>query len=1133
MIFAIDCYANSTDLDSILNQSCKNQNRSNLADKYLKEGNFDSDLKNAGGRIWQLDLLHKDVKSSIGDSNNDFECIDALYNKGLEDAASYWLQRGLNEGCLIQGQEIPSTKPPVCPASTWEEFSNSMNYHSNLERDYRSFVTDVKKQTNTPQENICSQNKDQNQVAITDIRFASCCQVLQDGGFVEKGIDDLEKSNSCHSLMDGERKELDSIHKVGRCGVNVGEGAFTALYDLIKSIPELAKLLINGDLGRALGSEYLEYTSNPSAYYNKLVNALELKFESVLACMSPQERQDFLCKNIPYAITLVIPTRVAGLLAQGAAKSSKLLMPTIHKTVATTAKSFTSTLASSKIAKPFSAAKTVLQTRIEVADNYKAFKDMLSEKLNIKKSPKSSEIKPIDEKIAAAKSSDVKPEAANEVPTTTKPHNGETASVAKKESLADNEGSAQNPKVRENISENKTSTDSKNNSSARKSELQTTETAAKDVALERTALDRDLENLIEDLKNETSVSAGLAKKASTPIEGGSKNSAKLSRQRAKPQSQSPKILAAQHTVENVISRLEKTDLNTRGKHFEMQKIFGDKNLSSRRIADTAKQYHQAVETIRRDGQISGSKARDLHDSISIAESYATGSNKISHYPTSMFTHTEVQTSSSRIKAFKARQNQGAQAMHNSDGREYLKAFGNVNGDLKNTRRVSSAAKQHHKDIDVLRENGNITDFEARNLHEDVETIEYLATGRNSRNIASVLNSPIEEGSFIQLVEDIPVSEADIERGLMELSDLEKLNTKNAQTFYHKFKTWSLTFLSNGRIIVAKGKQLYEVTSDKIKDSLAKWKVAHALRNTISYAKDQNFVNNLRKNDLLPKFTVVVQGVNYHLSDIINIKNGRKVVFAIIENGKKRIFQTLASSNSQGTFRVIPMILQDQAISSASIEVPNEVEAFLGNKLLKNEVRTDISKTAATSLLISSVPDNLITKKDEQHPLFNEFGNLKSKPLLSDRDGHILENADKGIRPENIRIANRDWEPDFTIKPVLKYKTSTNLAGEVEAQVFRSRNQQIEFTVLKDKAGKIWFAKIVDVKSPINNAGLRREFFTAKSLLKPRWEYGTEIPIQYAGEPNRNDKNYLDEWNYLKRIPVIQDYYVQQGLPIPN
>lgn len=1106
---AIDCYANSTDLDSILNQSCKNQNRSNLANNYLREGNFESDLNNAGGRIWQLDHLHKDVKSSIGENNNDFECIDALYNKGLEDAASYWLQRGLNEGCLIQGQEIPDSKPPTCPTATWEEFLNSMNYHNNLERDYRSFVTEVKKQNNTPQENICSQNKDQNQEAITDIRFASCCQVLQDGGFVEKGIDDLEKSNSCHSLMDGERKELDSIHKVGRCGVNAGEGAFTALYDLIKSIPELAKLLINGDLGRALGSEYFEYTSNPTAYYNKLVNALELKFESVLACMSPQERQDFLCKNIPYAITLVIPTRVAGLLAQGAAKTSKLLMPTIHKAVATTAKSFTSTLATSKVAKPFSAAKAVLQTRIEVADNYKAFKDMLSEKLNIKKSPKSSEIKPIEEKIADGKSSDSKPKVANEAPTATTPRNGEPAKVAKKESLA------------------------KNEQQVSKSELQTTETVAKDATIERTALDQDLKILIEDIYKETSGSAGIAKKATAAIEGGTKRSTNLNHQQALTRSQSPKVLAAQHTVENVISRLEKTDLNTRGKHFEMQKIFGDKNLSNRRIADTAKKYHQAVETIRRDGQISGSKARDLHDSISIAESYATGSNKITHYPTSMFTRAEVQNSSSRIKAFKTRQTQGSQAMHSADGRAYLKAFGNVNGDLKNTRRVSSAARQHHKDIDILRENGNLTDFEARNLHEDVETIEYLATGRNSRNIASVLNSPIEEGSFIQLVEDIPVSEADIERGLVELNDFEKLNTKNAQTFYHKFKTWSLTFLSNGRIIVAKGKQLYEVTSDKIKDSLAKWKVAHALRNTVSYAKDQNFVDNLRKNDLLPKYTVEVQGVNYHLSDIINIKNGRKVVFAIIENGKKRIFQTLASSNSQGTFRVIPMVLQNQSFSSASVEVPNEVEAFLGNKLLKNEVRSDISKTAATSLLISSVPDSLITKKDEQHPLFNEFGNLKSKPLLSDRDGNILENSDRGIKPENIRIANRDWEPDFTIKPVLKYKTSTHLAGEIEAQVYRSRNHQIEYTVLKDKAGKIWLAKIVDVKSPINNAGLRREFFAAKSLLKPRWEYAGEVPAQYAGEPNRNDKNYLDEWNYLKRIPVIQDYYVQQGLPIPN
>lgn len=1139
-----------TDLNKILEESCKGESRESLQ-KYLKDGDFKSRLNDSGARIWLLDELHHDVKEGFGESKSNFDCLNSLYKKSLEDVSDYWVQRGLKENCFTAGSDIPKTKPSNCPQSTWDELNNSLSYHDSLKSDYEGFLTQMKSRANTAMVGAkCATSAEKNMDNMKNLRFTMCCQTLKDGGFIDKNQSEEDLNKSCHAMIDQSGKEPTSTKKVMSCAIDGAGGLFSALKDLLMAVPALAKMLVTGELGSFIGQEYWEYTQDTKGYYDKIVAKMSTQFEGVLDCMSPQERQDFLCRNIPYGITLLLPGSAARL-----AMSSAKTMLKINKVSAAMSKGKAFLNKPGGVVekfhayadKPISVTKQVLNYRIEAGKAIQSVRSQLSEKLKSLK-------KPTGKEETIAKSPSTEPKLAGS------PTKGE--SLASKNELATNQvtegggGGKGETGINESAASKKSKIKDSPADDLAKNESQSTIGEKSSVAerskisdIEAASANTEIGTLVEDLAvTEAAMASTL--KPTVQIVNKIEQAASSSPANIKtsphttPIKLSPKGAQAKKTIEDLDARLALSDSANAGKHFEMQKVFGDKKLSSRRVVEKANEYHEAVETLRHEGQISGERARDLHDSISIAESYAKGSNQVRKFNTTMYSKNEIAKSSKRIQTFQEFRTKGDNAVKGPDGRDYIRAFGEVNGDLKNTRRVSDAAKQHHRDIDILRENGDLTHNQASALHEDVSTIEYLATGRNSRSVASVLNNRLERGSFLQVVEDLPITEAEIEMGAKEIAQLPantKINTKNSQTFYHKFKNSSITFIEGGKIVLSKGKKLYEVTSQKVKMALNNWKISRMVKNTTSYGRDPEFVSKLRKNNLLPKHTIEVKGVNYHITDIINTKNGRKVAFAIIETGKTRTFQTLVSSNSQGTFRVIPVVVVDEqgevaylskGLASASIEVPNEVDALLGQKLLKNEVRTDISKTTGDELLIGSVPDTLFPT-DGEHPLAYEFLGLREKLLLQDKNLNTIHANDVNVKPENIRIANRDFEPDFSKKPVLEYKTTTELSGEVKAQVFRSRDGSIEYTVFKDKEEKIWIAKITDTTAAINNSGIRKEYFSARNILQPRWEYPEQIPGTYAGASNPINGKYADNWDYLKRIPVIKDYYLQQGLNIPN
>src|SRR5690606_17512018 len=123
--------------------------------------------------------------------------------------------------------------------------------------------------------------------------------------------------------------------------------------------------------------------------------------------------------------------------------------------------------------------------------------------------------------------------------------------------------------------------------------------------------------------------------------------------------------------------------------------------------------------------------------------------------------------------------------------------------------------------------------------------------------------------------------------------------------------------------------------------------------------------------------------------------------------------------------------------------------------------------------------------------------VKEEKILVDAKDTVRTRHGAMPAPNQVAIAEQGHRPNFK-NLVRTYKTSTAVAGEVTAEVYRSYDGSLEYVVYKDKQNRIWFKSVSKVDSEITIHGVRAVAVNADALCTPLWEYAQQVPHGYAG-----------------------------------
>lgn len=298
------------------------------------------------------------------------------------------------------------------------------------------------------------------------------------------------------------------------------------------------------------------------------------------------------------------------------------------------------------------------------------------------------------------------------------------------------------------------------------------------------------------------------------------------------------------------------------------------------------------------------------------------------------------------------------------------------------------------------------------------------------------------------------------------------------------------------------------------------------------ADPEGHLKRLRENGLYPTEPVMVGDAVLKVGRLFDMGGGRVGAFVLAPgaDGSPHL-RLFYRSNSQGGFRVLPARNKglshagipgyDKGPGESSLAAPSALETHFAAELLKGPART---VSDPSDLVDGAVPVN---RSIEEYFRYEQDPGHVGKRV---RAAPLLETG--GVDPAAIRIADPAKRPDFSVA-IRQYRTVAELAGEVDALVYRSRDGSVEYTVLKDQSGRIWFSNVEFVGAALNEFGIPSQTVDAGALLKPRWEYEKQIPAQYRGAVNPRRPDYFDAWDYLRRIPEVQEWYRVQGLEPPG
>lgn len=303
------------------------------------------------------------------------------------------------------------------------------------------------------------------------------------------------------------------------------------------------------------------------------------------------------------------------------------------------------------------------------------------------------------------------------------------------------------------------------------------------------------------------------------------------------------------------------------------------------------------------------------------------------------------------------------------------------------------------------------------------------------------------------------------------------------------------------------------------------------------------VDYLKQAGLSPKWSVEINGVRYHISDPFLL--GKRVAFvAFVEQGGAVHTRIFYGSQSQGVWRAASHRKEGMGhlgISSEwigkgsggeeSTDLPWQLYPMLAEKAQtpRQDFAENTSKGIFYGLLEKFTMQDMMTGKSEPTEGFhaNEASELGTFGQTITYKGSQGDTRKAGV-PESFRFNDPTDAPNFQ-KLIKQYTVpNSHYGGSVQGYIFGSHNGRLAWVIYRDNHNRAWVASVQDVESAITSRGAYRHILDPGNLTMPAWEYHDQVPPQYRGQTNPNDKDYCDAWNYIRMLPFMGDLYRTMG-----
>lgn len=299
-----------------------------------------------------------------------------------------------------------------------------------------------------------------------------------------------------------------------------------------------------------------------------------------------------------------------------------------------------------------------------------------------------------------------------------------------------------------------------------------------------------------------------------------------------------------------------------------------------------------------------------------------------------------------------------------------------------------------------------------------------------------------------------------------------------------------------------------------------------------YRDDETF--EVMKNfNLIPDNKLKVGNATYYCSIPFTHKD-KIMTVGLVKVDEKVYPRLFCLSDSQGLWRVVPFgDKRDDKIS------------YFGKGLIESDTQLPFELHFA---LVDLQPKEKLLEEKGINPVFvntgrnlNDIYTESTKyedhfNIVGDEDLFELQARGKKRTPETIQLPSSAKCPDYKSKKMAIKSLNLPLYGDIKAIIVPSRDENFNYLFYQAKDKRVFLAGVQSNKPDINIFGVHETAFNLEEADAPLLEYKKQIDPRYAWGNSTYEysgEHYRNNWNYVKNLPIIKDYYAKLGISIPD
>jgi len=254
---------------------------------------------------------------------------------------------------------------------------------------------------------------------------------------------------------------------------------------------------------------------------------------------------------------------------------------------------------------------------------------------------------------------------------------------------------------------------------------------------------------------------------------------------------------------------------------------------------------------------------------------------------------------------------------------------------------------------------------------------------------------------------------------------------------------------------------------------------------------------------------------------------REIALAVTkgEDGKYRVL-TYYLSESQGVWRVATGIsaggLLGKGVFEDDTKLSFELESALNNNQKLQLAEGEIAQRIGTTL-----------SSDGQHIIGENIDFVEVFSSKFDGSGTLRPSLERLKDPGSFAFKDPRFEIDFSKQALPSRTASEGIDSNITYEYYYSKGEpKILYTIRRLDDGKITISgEFID--APMTASGRRTKVPSLGYLTSPAYEYREQIigKVEDAEKLKGNRDQYVSNWEFLGRIPAVQEYYAARAIDL--